>query len=542
MAYLDHLKPVAVPQPEKARDDQTDNHAGGFVFTLDCWAELERFLILGCEGGSYYASERTMTVQAVSCVSRCLQTDGLRTVAIVVAVSASGRAPKNDAAILALAMAAADERLEVRQAALAALPRVCRIGTHLFHFARDVSHFRRWGRGLRRAVGAWYVDKNVLDLVHQITKYQQRDGWSHRDLLRLAHPVAKDDVQNAVFQWITAQGLAAFVEEPRKGAKAGKAVARKDVPEALSVFEAVRDTKNKKLVLRAIRQHRFTREMVPTELLNDRDIWATLLEDMPLTAMIRSLAKMTAVGLLAPLNGHTAKIVAALGNVQQLHKARLHPLSILGAWKVYAQGRGERGALTWKPVPEIVAALEDAFSLAFQTLVPTGKRYLLALDVSGSMTSGTLAGLPGVSPRLGSAAMAMVTTKTEKHTHLLGFSHQLVDLGITSKQSLDEVVSRIERVPMGATDCALPMLHAAEEKIPVDVFVIYTDNETWFGKVHPYQALRDYRSKLRIPAKLAVVGMTATKFTIADPQDPGTMDFVGFDSAAPAVLSMFATQ
>ena len=123
-----------------------------------------------------------------------------------------------------------------------------------------------------------------------------------------------------------------------------------------------------------------------------------------------------------------------------------------------------------------------------------------------------------------------------------GFSHQLVDLGITLKQSLDEVVSRIERVPMGATDCALPMLHAAEEKIPVDGFVIYTDNETWFGKVHPYQALRDYRSKLRIPAKLAVVGMTATKFTIADPQDPGTMDFVGFDSAAPAVLSMFATQ
>ena len=60
--------------------------------------------------------------------------------------------------------------------------------------------------------------------------------------------------------------------------------------------------------------------------------------------------------------------------------------------------------------------------------------------------------------------------------------------------------------------------------------------------MHPYQALRAYREKMGIAAKLAVVGMTATKFTIADPHDAGMMDFVGFDSAAPAVLASFAGQ
>jgi 60 kDa SS-A/Ro ribonucleoprotein len=34
--------------------------------------------------------------------------------------------------------------------------------------------------------------------------------------------------------------------------------------------------------------------------------------------------------------------------------------------------------------------------------------------------------------------------------------------------------------------------------------------------------------------------MTSTGFTIADPEDAGTLDVVGFDSAAPQVISDFA--
>src|SRR5438445_12992 len=77
---------------------------------------------------------------------------------------------------------------DTRSAALAALPRVCRTGTHLFRFAEDVKAFRGWGRGLRRAVGDWYAGKEPGELAYQLTKYQRRNGWSHRDLLRLTHP------------------------------------------------------------------------------------------------------------------------------------------------------------------------------------------------------------------------------------------------------------------------------------------------------------------------------------------------------------------
>lgn len=77
------------------------------------------------------------------------------------------------------------------------------------------------------------------------------------------------------------------------------------------------------------------------------------------------------------------------------------------------------------------------------------------------------------------------------------------------------------------------------QKIEVDAFVTYTDNETWYDQIHPVQALRQYRQAMNIDAKLVVVAMTATRSTIGDPDDPATLDVVGFDTATPAVISNF---
>ena len=93
----------------------------------------------------------------------------------------------------------------------------------------------------------------------------------------------------------------------------------------------------------------------------------------------------------------------------------------------------------------------------------------------------------------------------------------------------------------GSTDCAQPMIHAMKESIEVDVFIVYTDNETWSGDLHPFQALVDYRKKMNIPhAKLIVCAMAANEFTIADPDDPFMLDIAGFDSGAPQIIAEFA--
>lgn len=93
---------------------------------------------------------------------------------------------------------------------------------------------------------------------------------------------------------------------------------------------------------------------------------------------------------------------------------------------------------------------------------------------------------------------------------------------------------------MGSTDCAQPMLYAKQKKLAVDVFIVYTDNETWAGKIHPSKALQQYRKAMGIDARLIVCAMAANQFTLADPDDAGMLDMAGFDSTAPEIIRTFA--
>jgi 60 kDa SS-A/Ro ribonucleoprotein len=134
--------PQSAPIPGKP---QVRNSEGAYSFAVDDWTRLDRFLILGTEGGSYYATERKLTRDNAQVVHRCLQQDGRRLVERIVVISDQGRAPRNDPALFALAMAAKLGDLETRQAAFGALGRVARIGTHLFHFAEYVKALGGWG-------------------------------------------------------------------------------------------------------------------------------------------------------------------------------------------------------------------------------------------------------------------------------------------------------------------------------------------------------------------------------------------------------------
>jgi len=261
---------------------------------------------------------------------------------------------------------------------------------------------------------------------------------------------------------------------------------------------------------------------------------------MPMTALIRNLATLTRVGLLTPMSATTRRVTEQLMDESRLLKARVHPIAVLAALKTYAQGRGERGQHTWQPVPAVIDALDRAFYFSFGNVVPADKRWILALDVSGSMESGAVAGVPGLTPRVASAAMALITAAKEPNYQMMGFSSSFVPLKITARQRLDDVVKTISGLPFSGTDCALPMLWAMKNKVEANVFVIYTDSETWHGQIHPAQALRQYREKTGIAARLVVVGMVSNGFTIADPNDAGMMDVVGFDTATPQLISDFA--
>jgi 60 kDa SS-A/Ro ribonucleoprotein len=548
MSYLNRWfntkkTPQSAPIPGTS---QVANSAGGFAFAVDDWTRLDRFLILGSEGGSYYATERTLTRDNAQAVLRCLQLDGRRVVSRIADISDQGRAPKNEPALFALALAAKLGDVDTRRAAFAALPRVARIGTHLFHFAEYVKALGGWGRGTMRAFARWYTDMEAGRLALQAVKYQSRDGWSHRDLLRKAHPVARDERQQSIFHWMT-RGWESVGETPHPDR----------VLAMIWAFERAKSLREKKdvaLLAGLIRDYRLPHECVPTEMKRHPEIWEALLPEMGLGAMLRNLGKMTEVGLLGAFSAAERLVAGRLERADALRAARVHPLQILVALNTYAQGHGERGKLTWKPRRRVVDALDGAFYLAFETIEPTYARTLLALDVSGSMAGGLVAGMPGITPRVGSAAMALITAAVEPNHELVAFTNGpgrsmhrglgsgISGLAISPHSRLDHVVKAVSDLPFGGTDCALPMIWAAENKVPVDVFCVYTDSETWAGNIHPVQALRAYRQQTGIAAKLVVIGMVSNGFSIADPDDGGMLDVVGFDTATPSVIADFATQ
>jgi 60 kDa SS-A/Ro ribonucleoprotein len=531
------------PQSQPLNQRQVKNSAGGYSFPVDEWKRLDRFLILGSEGGSYYASEQKLTQENAEALAACVQKDGPATVRRIVEISEQGRAPKNDPALFALAYASAKGNAETRAAALDALPRVARIGTHLFHFADFVNAMRGWGRGLRRGVGDWYKLQPLERLAEQATKYQSRDGWSHDDLLRLCHVRFADPERNAIARWI--HGGAEAVNRARELKDRDGQVIRiygpvdAELPSRIEGHIKLQAAATASQAARLIREYGLVRESVPTELLKEKEVWQALLEDMPMTAMIRNLGNLSKCGLLTPMSTAAGLVIERL-NEDALKKARVHPIQILIAQKTYAAGRGSRGAGIWTPVPQVVDALDDAFYAAFKTITPTGKRFYLGLDVSGSMSVGSVAGVEGLTPRAASSAMAMVTARSEKQYYIAAFQDRMVELSISLRQRLDDICKKTERLPFGATDCAQPMLDALARRIPVDVFAVYTDSETWCGQTHPTVALARYRQAMGIAAKLVVVGMVSSGFTIADPDDGGMLDVVGFDAATPQVISQFA--
>ena len=511
------------PQSEKARGDQVANNAGGFVFSLTPKAQLRRFLILGVDGGTYYQKARKIALDNADVVVALSNTNPRLVIDEIKDVVLNNLAPRINPSLFALAIVASPTHntdAETRSEALSLLPQVCRTATQLFIFLNYAKQFRGWGPTLRNAVSNWYLSKSPSQAAYQIVKYRQREGWTHRDVLRQAHPHGEDDFK-PLFDYACGRETA--------------------IPGSLRIIEGYEKAKSApvKELPALIEDYKLSWEMLPTEALKDANVWRALIDSgLPYTATMRQLARLTQLDVL---QGDYIKIVAdRLSDAEYIAKSNVHPMNILFALKTYSSGQGFRGNGSWTPVRQVVNALDAAFYASFKNVETSGKRQLIALDVSGSMSFTNIAD-SNITPREASAAMAMITLAADPTADIVGFTTSLAPLDLDPRRRLDDNVRAISSLPFGGTDCAKPMLYALKHRLEYDQFVVYTDNETWAGSTHPHEALKMYRDKMGIfDAKLVVVGMTATNFTIADPRDPGMLDVVGFDASAPKLISELA--
>jgi len=464
---------------------------------------------------------------------------------------------------------------KVRQAACNMVTEVCCTPTDLFQFVADFETIGKdlygcsgWGRAFKRAIRNWYLEKEGEKLAYFVTKYQRRHNWSHKDLLKLSHPKVdnKKGSHAAVFRYIT-RGYKAIQEWMNRKPM------EKDLSDTLGVLFAAHHasrTDQEEKIIDLVRNHGLVREQVPTKFLKNRQVWVELFKSTPLMALIRNLGNLTAMNLFVDEKGHNGseyldEVCATLKNRDHICKARIHPICILLALNVYCAGRRWKGSVSkehskvhWEPNERIKEALENAFYLSLKFCTkPITQRYLIAIDVSNSMFGKTerhidykprsgCRGCPALLPAEVAAAMTMVfLNDCTKSPKIMAFSEDIAELDITTDMNLSDVLELIGMCPSGRTDCAQPMIYAKEYEIDVDVFIIFTDNETYSGDIHPCVALNDYRAFMRTKgisdeAKLVVCAMTATKYTIADHHDTGVLEIAGFDPNVAQVISEFA--
>lgn len=509
--YGDLMNKTNAPVTQKIDNKQHKNEAGGYVYEADKFTRLIRFLILGSDNGSYYATAREATYENYDNLLSCLQEDGVKTVDEIVRVSRAGIAPKNSPAIFALSIAMHLGDDKTRSHAATHMRDVCRTSTDMFECADTLKKIGAgWGQAKKRAFREWYESKTPDQLAYQVAKYQSRNGRSHRDMLRLTKTHA--EALQPVYAWVI------------------KGEVSEATPELLRGFEEMKKATNAHDAAHLVEKYSLPHECVLTDFKKEPLVQMELLKKMPVFAMIRNLASYTQSGLFnkqEALNLVTSK----LRNEEEIKKSRVHPFKIWIAMKQYQTGRTMQTAFA--PNQQILRALADAFDLSLKFINTSDKRILVGIDQSGSMGAQTSFGASCFECAL---VMSYIISKKYPNAEFYMFDTS-IKTGNISGRALSDVM-KID-ANGGGTNCSLvsdKALELTKAGARFDGIFCLTDSETWVG-THFSVGISELR-KISPNTKTFLIPMVANRHTLTNQNHINDFEFVGLDPSAPELADL----
>jgi 60 kDa SS-A/Ro ribonucleoprotein len=522
-------KNTATPQsqPIPGREaEMIQGRSGGWMFDAGIWKMLRRCLLVGTAQSTYYAGKHELTEDFVTVVREAIAENPKR-VAEEILYASDGRAINNSAPIFALVLLSMGEAPEAKKAFGEIFPQVVRTGSHFYEWLSYTKSMRGFGKVVREAGKNWFLQEDVKGLAYQLLKYQQRYGFSHRDALRLFHVKPPTEEHQQLFEWVV-KGWETLPEEIPSVALA-----------QIWWYEWLK--RNPTRTHEAISRGHLTHEMSAPVGKMDKLAWQLLFKEMPIGALLRNLGSLTELGVLrTDERANLDRVEAVLNSKEHLRKGRIHPIDVLKALKTYQSGGAlGRSKKTWNPVSQIVKILDKAVELSFDVVQPSGKVFMHAIDVSGSM--GSLIADMGLTCCEVATAMALVTAKAETNYMIRGFATDFRDLKITAKDSFSSAVRKASNQNFGGTDASVAYDWMIRSKFKADVVCFWTDSESWAGHKHPAQALTEYRQKVNPNVRAVYITLAPYRITLVDPQDPLSWDLAGFDPATPRLIQMLAT-
>lgn len=521
MTYTDTILNNPQTEPILGRTDMVENNAGGYVFKASDKELLNRFLLLGTAENTYYCGKDKLTKEFATEIIRMIEEDPIA-VFIEVSFSISERkAMKPDAGIFVMALLATYGTPSVKKSVYETIHVFCHTGTHLFLFVDSVNKLRGWSRGLRNGVSKWYSTKSLDTLAYQVVKYRNRHGFTHRDVLRLAHPSIKTATQhhNDLYKYLV-----------------GKSNPFETGNTLIHTFETLQAATNAEGILEILKHYagiqgpHISWEMIPTEFLNNKEVLSYLLPIMPVHALLRNLNRYSYNGMTVGMSDTVLEIVRKL----TMSEINVHPMTIINTLITYKSGKGVKGNKVWDVNSHIVDALVSAYEISLNSVPKTDKRILVAVDVSGSMSS-DVGGLEIEAYKIANT-LAYTILRTNPLSDAIWFTSNILPCAIRRTSSLTEVLDMVS--DGGGTDCSLAFEHALTTGHTYDAIIILTDSETWAGPVHGLKLLEEYKKKINKDVKVIEIAMVSNPYT-GLPDDKNLLRIVGFDSNVPELVNKF---
>jgi 60 kDa SS-A/Ro ribonucleoprotein len=412
----------------------------------------------------------------------------------------------------------------------------------LLDFVAVIGSIRKgkgFGRTVKRAINNWLTGEgsetrqNGLSQYHAI-KYGGGDSskkWTLKDVIKISHPIPKNDTQSWLFKYLTQGELNPNLEQINAVEQLKRLSTQKKELE-LAVFEAN--------VNQLIDVGRLPYEIVTGIIKPTVKIWEQLMRQMPIFALVRNLNTLSEAGVFNSKD-NVDWAVGQLTNPDIITRSRMLPFRFSTAYDNF------KGSLTIKN------ALKTSLDLSLSNMDMLPGKNAYFLDVSGSMSGnylqiGSLLGIAAVKKSSDSMFLCFgselklpevdprdtVMTNMDKCKKVFGGGTS-IDLCI--KHLFGIVGKTVNKNVFGGSgyNSRFPESEKTTTPVSVDNIVIITDEQQNSGSsVVAY--FREYRKKVNKNAKLFIIDIAPYDSRMANQNEPGVTFIYGWSDSVLSIL------
>ena len=479
------------------------NEAGGLAYARRPESALALYAATGCLNGTYYAS-------ADEHLDYVLQLSAAADAGFVAktAVYARERGHMKDMPALLLASLSLRDGESMQRA----FPRVVDNGRMLRNFVQILRSGRVGRKSLgsrpKRLVRQWIENASV----EQLLSAAVGNDPSLADVIKMVRPKPADAQRAALYAWLI-----------------GKPYEESALPALVREYEAFK--RDRRGPLPKLPFQYFA--SLPLEAAQ----WGELARNVSWQTLRMNLNTFQRHGVFEDPR-RVAEVAARLRDGRAIAKARAFPYQLMSA---YNAGGGLPAS--------ILEALQDAMEIATRQVPALDGEVVVAVDVSGSMSSPVTGYRKGATSKVRCVDVAALIAACIQRKHpgarVLPFDTSVRSLRLNPRDSVMTQAAQLAALCGGGTSVSAPFAALNREKAKVDLVVLVSDNESWRDTRQggATATMREWAQiKARNPnARLVCIDLqpVATAQTV---ESADVLHVGGFSDAVFELIAVFAAQ